>query len=265
MFAAAATFYLTTWEEYHTGTLYLGVVSGPVEGVLMLCGIFAFTAVKGGAFWGLPLFEVLGLEKATWAPEIVAKLPIKYWYFVFGAVMLGVNIIQSCINVINVRRSKKLSVFPALAGLLPFVGFATLIPTWLYLRPVILEQHLLPFIFFFGLCFAYQVGLIITAHLTKSAYPFSNILLLPIAFGAFDALGPFVKEKSAGIIGWPSVLGGGQYEVAYVFACLGLGVGVYGSFVVDVITNICDFLDIWCLTIKHKQPREGEVKVQKSQ
>ena len=44
---AAATFYLTTWEEYHTGTLYLGVVSGPVEGVLMLCGIFAFTAVKG--------------------------------------------------------------------------------------------------------------------------------------------------------------------------------------------------------------------------
>lgn len=24
--------YLSTWEEFHTGTLYLGVINGPVEG-----------------------------------------------------------------------------------------------------------------------------------------------------------------------------------------------------------------------------------------
>jgi ethanolaminephosphotransferase len=32
---------------------------------------------------------------------------------------------------------------------------------------------------------------------------------------------------------------------------LGMAIGVYGSFVVDVIVTICDYLDIWCLTIKH--------------
>ena len=52
-------------------------------------------------------------------------------------------------------------------------------------------------------------------------------------------------------MGWPSALGDNVYQVAFVFSCLGLAVGVYGSFVVDVIFAICDYLDIWCLTIKY--------------
>ena len=42
-----------------------------------------------------------------------------------------------------------------------------------------------------------------------------------------------------------------MYQVSFVFLMLGLALGVYGSFVHDVITTICDYLDIWCLTIKH--------------
>lgn len=45
-----------------------------------------------------------------------------------------------------------------------------------------------------------------------------------------------------------------------MFTCLGLAVGVYGSFVVDVIVTICDYLDIWCLTIKHPWTPETEEK-----
>lgn len=29
-------FFMSTWEEYHTGTLYLGIVSGPVDGAVVL-------------------------------------------------------------------------------------------------------------------------------------------------------------------------------------------------------------------------------------
>jgi len=39
---------------------------------------------------------------------------------------------------------------------------------------------------------------------------------------------------------------------------LGIAIGVYGSFVVDVIVTICDYLDIWCLTIKHPYVEEDE-------
>lgn len=168
-------------------------------------------------------------------------------------------------NVICARRSKGLSIFPALAGLAPFFATSLAIPIWCYLRPEILEEHILPFIFFIGASFAYQVGLVIVAHLTKSPYPYFNILLLPILVGILDSMGPLLQERfGKDVFGWPSVLGSGPYMIAYVFGCLGLSIGVYGSFVVDVITNICEFLDIWCLTIKHPwdQKEEKQLKTQ---
>ena len=144
---------------------------------------------------------------------------------------------------------------PALAGLLPFFSIWLCIPTWLYLRPQILTQHLIPFLLFIGIASAYQVGLIITAHLTKSHFPFLNVLFLPIVLGMLDAAGPVLMDSASfygwGPLGWKSVLGEGDYEIAYVFACLGVAIGVHGSFIFDVVRNICEYLDIWCLTIKH--------------
>jgi len=54
LFAILCAFYLTTWEEYHTGRLYLGLVRGPVEGVLTPCAMYAITAFKGESFWQSP-------------------------------------------------------------------------------------------------------------------------------------------------------------------------------------------------------------------
>ena len=91
----------------------------------------------------------------------------------------------------------------------------------------------------------------ITAHLVKLDFPYWNILTLPLGFAITDSLGPIFKEHIGWASGWPSALGDDVYQVAYMFCMLGTAVGVYGSFVVDVIVTICDYLDIWCLTIKH--------------
>jgi len=125
-----------------------------------------------------------------------------------------------------------------------------LIPAYLYFQPIILQQHLVPFVFFVGLINAYSVGQIIVAHLTKSPFPFYNVLVLPLLYGVLDSVGPYLLRYTK-IFGWPSALGNDVYQVAFVFCCLGLAIGVYGSFVIDVIFAICDYLDIWCLTIKH--------------
>jgi ethanolaminephosphotransferase len=111
-------------------------------------------------------------------------------------------------------------------------------------------------VFFIGLVNAYSVGQMITAHLTKSSFPYYNVLTLPLLFGVMDSIGP-VLLKYIGF-GWPSALGDGVYQVSYMFACLGMAVGIYGSFVVDVIYTICDYLDIWCLVIKHPYVPEKE-------
>jgi len=44
---ALCNFYLTTWEEYHTGVLFLGYFNGPVEGILMITLFYFVTAVYG--------------------------------------------------------------------------------------------------------------------------------------------------------------------------------------------------------------------------
>ena len=45
--ATLANFYLSTWEEYHTGQLFLGYFSGPVEGILMIVVIYFISGVFG--------------------------------------------------------------------------------------------------------------------------------------------------------------------------------------------------------------------------
>ncbi len=58
---AIANFYLTTWEEFHTGTLFLSAFSGPVEGILLICLIYFITALAGGpAFWDQGVLNLVG-------------------------------------------------------------------------------------------------------------------------------------------------------------------------------------------------------------
>lgn len=163
------------------------------------------------------------------------------------------------------RRARGQRTRVALLGLLTFGAAWVLIPAYLYLQPVILHHHLVPFIFYAGLINAYSVGRMIISHLTKSRFPRGNVLIYPLIYGVADSLGPFLQEHLG--FGWPSALGNDVYQVAFVFMCLGLAIGVHGSFVIDVIWTICDYLDIWCLTIKYPyQPvKENEEKEKKGQ
>lgn len=275
LFASLLTFYVQTWDEYHTHTLTLGLVSGPVEGILTLCIIYALTGyLGGGSFWGQSLLASLHLPQPSWLPDTLYNLAWNEWYMVYGGIILVFNTVTSAQNVIEARRARGQRSRIALLGLLPFAFAWVLIPIYLHLQPVILNHHIVPFVFYVGLINAFSVGRMITAHLCKSAFPRTNILIFPLLYAVIDSLGPWLRENLAhahidGIdlsglrkVGWPSALGDGVYQVAFVFLCLGLAVGVYGSFVVDVIWTICDYLDIWCLTIKHPYTEEDE-KVEK--
>lgn len=93
--AALLTFYVQTWDEYHTKTLTLGIVNGPVEGILILVTVYAFTAIKGGAsFWQQSMFRTVGIPKTAFIPEYIYELPFNEWYMVQGGVVLVLNTIQ---------------------------------------------------------------------------------------------------------------------------------------------------------------------------
>lgn len=253
---ALLTFYVQTWDEYHTKTLTLGIVNGPVEGVLILVGVYALTGFLGGAhIWQQSMLRTLGVPQSLGIPPRVYDLSFTDWYMVQGAVVLVLNTVESSLNVIRARRARGDRSRGALLGLVPFFGMWVLVVTYLVFNEDILHNHLVPFVLFAGLVNAYSVGQMITAHLTKMRFPYWNVLALPLAFGALDAMGPFVQQRYG--FGWPSSIGDGEYQVGFVFLMFGAALGVYGSFAVDVIVTICDYLDIWCLTIKHPYDENG--------
>jgi len=113
-FASLGAFYLTTWEEYHTGTLYLGLVSGPVEGVLTLVAVYFITAAKGGSYWQQPMVATLGLSAPAWVPEEIVKLSFANWTLVYGGVMLAFNVIQRLVVPCVGCRSHRANDYPFL-------------------------------------------------------------------------------------------------------------------------------------------------------
>jgi ethanolaminephosphotransferase len=86
------TFYVQTWDEYHTRTLTLGIVSGPVEGILTLCIVYGVTAfVGGGSFWQQSVLKTFGIENTGLIPDAIYNLAWDDWYLIYGGIMLVVN------------------------------------------------------------------------------------------------------------------------------------------------------------------------------
>lgn len=90
-------------------------------------------------------------------------------------------------NVYQAARSKGKPVLPAFLGFAPFVAACSIAYLWLQASPSIVTDHFLPFALYIGASFGYQVGLIITAHLTKAPFPYFNLMLVPLAIGCINA------------------------------------------------------------------------------
>nr|POE90171.1 choline/ethanolaminephosphotransferase 1 [Quercus suber] len=95
LLASLLTFYVQTWDEYHTKTLTLGLVSGPVEGILTLCIVYAITAVKGGAsYWQQAMLPTLGVPKFAFIPDAIYDMDFGGVYMLYGALVLVFNTIE---------------------------------------------------------------------------------------------------------------------------------------------------------------------------
>lgn len=241
-FATALNFYLSTWEEFHTGVLFLSVFSGPVEGILIVIGVYIITAFTGPWFWHNQFFDLLGIGHLIepYVPTSVLEATLNDAYIVFAGVGLAFNIVQATANVHRACLKKGTPVVPALTQTIPFFGFFVSLFVWIYLSPDVLHGHLVPLLLASGAIIAYSVGTIITAHVTKQQFPVWNVLqLLPVIGIAGHVIGE--------MRGWDV----DRLSLAAVFACLGLSWGVYGCFIGDIITEITTYLDIGCLYIKY--------------
>lgn len=263
-FATLANFYLSTWEEYHTGTLFLSIISGPVEGILLVVGILFTIAYTGPQVFQNNLLTTFHLETLLEnvgisvydLPPVIVNATIMDLYMVFAGVGLLFNILSATSNVIDSCRSQKKSTVTALTGTLPFLIFFASLTCWINVFPNILYKAylFLPFSLTIGSIVALSVGRIITAHVTDQPFP---PISFPIYFPAIAVIINMIARFGYGVTD-PVQLE--SLNQSLVYLALGSSASIYGFFVSELIVEITTYLDIWCLTIKHPKVTEESKK-----
>ncbi|KAJ3859246.1 Choline/ethanolaminephosphotransferase [Lentinula novae-zelandiae] len=250
--ATLANFYLTTWEEYHTGFLYLGVFSGPVEGILILVVMYMITGVYGPSFWDTPILDFLHLSHIPLITNTLPNIGLNVSFMVFGAFGLAFNILSSYANVRTAMRASGKSTTKPLLLLLPFLFSAGIQVAWLNRGLFTIRNSALfiPFLCAWGLQFAHQVGRMILAHLTKTSFPVWDWLWVTSLIGAVDANLPRIVGTS------PIIQSTSLLTTLYVYSTFLISFIAYARFCVLVINDITNFMGIACFTVR-KKDKEG--------
>ncbi|KAK7444746.1 hypothetical protein VKT23_015063 [Stygiomarasmius scandens] len=347
--ATLANFYLTTWEEYHTGSLYLGVFSGPVEGILMIVGIYMVTGVLGPSFWDTPALSLfpfsllqphlaaVSYKHPDWSPyvERLLGMGLNETFMAFAGFGLAFNIVVSYSNVLSATRSRsqprpqangmanghtenksqkaKKETNPLLL-LLPFLLSASIQVAWLSAElpfsfgstskaetkdgidatvttasSLINSPLFVPFLLSWGLQFAYVVGRMILAHVTRGrpTAPSSGSTQLPTVnktveeekthagtgFPMYDPLWllsilltldanlprvhrvlyylfPAIWHPDLSSVSWKPLLHSSAFSTTLVvYGVLAISLVRYGVFVTRVIREVTAYLGIACFRV----------------
>ena len=232
-----APMFLSTWETYHTHTLYLGYINGPTEGLILACLVMVVSGIFGPDVWNskisdLTLFKgILGdwTLLDLWAPLLCSALFIGH--------------LPGCVNnVVQARRRAKLPVLPVFLDWIPMIVFTTCVLSWAYspYSTILSHNHLLLYCLILSFVIGRMTTKIILCHLTRRPFPYWTVLLVPLVVGAVIGNLPYFGFSAVN----PAV------ELWYLRGFLVFAAANYGHWALKTINTICAFLNINCLTIK---------------
>ena len=243
--------FFSTWETYHTHTLYLGYINGPTEGILIACVIMAISGVYGPQIWTQPMALLIGdLALFGFGPqtvELLGELTFRDIWITLILVSLFATQVPLCVlNVAKARKRKGLSMLPVFLEWIPMAVYTFGVGLWLYSphSTLMRENHLVLFCVTMSFVFGRLTTKMILAHLTRQPFPYWTVMLLPLVGGAVLANLP--------AIGLPAVFNT-TTETYYLWAYCTFACSAYFRWAYLVINAICDYLDINCFTIPHKK------------
>ncbi|KAL5336740.1 CDP-alcohol phosphatidyltransferase-domain-containing protein [Aspergillus crustosus] len=241
--------YFSTWETYHTHTLYLGYFNGPTEGLLIAIAIMIASGWYGPQIWSQPIVEFLNFPglfgtntmKDLWIPILL------------GGFFLGH--LPGCVyNVIIARRSQNLPITPIFKEWIPMIIFTGGNMAWLFspYSSLLSGYRLVLYCWTISFVFGRMTTKIILAHLLRQPFPHWTVLQTPLIGGAILANLPF--------LGLPAI--SASLEIFYLRAYFLFAFVAYMYWAVLIINRITTFLGINCLTIRRNRSTEREAPFQ---
>jgi ethanolaminephosphotransferase len=241
--------FFSTWETYHTHTLYLGYFNGPTEGLILACTIMILSGIYGPEIWSTPLIKLLPSYEEYLGLITFRDLWVPIILFTFFVAHLPACIV----NVARARRAQNLPLAPLFWEWTPLFVFVISTTAWLG-SPysfILKDNHLVLYCLTMSLVFGRMTTKIILAHLTRQSFPYWTVMLVPMIGGALLVNHPYFT-LSGTTIGPVSA----NFELWYLRGYFVFAAIVYGRWAHLVITSICNFLGINCLTIPSKPKSE---------
>ncbi|DAA77618.1 TPA_exp: Uncharacterized protein A8136_6164 [Trichophyton benhamiae CBS 112371] len=232
--------FFSTWETYHTHTLYLGYFNGPTEGLIIATAIIIAAGYYGPEIYSRPLADGIGYA------DLIGNVTfLDIWVFVLLTSFFTAHLPECVYNVVQARRRNGLPVLPIFLEWTSIIISTISAISWVY-SPysfILKDNHLV--LFAVTLCFVFgrMTTKIILAHLTRQPFPYWTVLITPLIGGAVLVNLP--------AIGLPAV--GATVELWYLWGYLAFAFAAYMHWALYVIGRITAFLDINCLTIKKRR------------
>lgn len=238
IFISCWAFYLPTWEEYHTGVLYLGYVNGPTEGLLGVITTIIVSGIFGPSVW----FKTLQIfSHSIYLVDLTMIFFISLFIFYY---------IPSCLWTVHCECKKKGTSFgEALFQLFPMAVGSLAVALWLFSRHSSVQSSANFLIFFttVGIVFGRMATKIIYAHVAKCPFPLYTGMMIPLVIGSIGMFLAhfFVPEEYSSTV----VLA----ETTYLWSYFGMCIIGYANWIYHTIYSICYHCDIYCFQIKQKK------------
>lgn len=233
-FSTCIAMYFSTWETYHTHVLYLGLLNGPTEGIVIAAGVMFLTGIYGPGLWQQSLNSII-----PGAPGILLKdiwvLSVAVSVFVFH--------IPFCVyNVYCARKTRRDPFLPLLWELIPILVCSLSVYMWTTspYSIVLKDNHLVLFALGSSFVFGRITTAIIIAHLTKQRFPYWSLPIIPLIGGSI-LVGFGLMTPTA--------------ELIYLWLYFIFSVIYFLRYAQLVILTFCRYLDICCFTIKSVDKR----------
>lgn len=245
--APMAAFYMSTWEEYYTGTLLLPPFNGPNEGLIMGAMLSLTSYAWGVSYWHeTGWYEMVEALVGPCLPESVARMippaGIRNCDMVAIASLLAL-FQEVTIKVFTVSRKYGLKTIVNACPLLFFSGVILVIG---FLDRDIFARNPRTCLHIASALFTDMVTQLMLDHATDEKYNPFRILLVPLgALGVLvtwgtDVVSPQMIDNS--LIGYASAL------------------TVFLSFKMSIVVHeICHLLKIWCFDIVTPYSEGGAV------